>query len=157
MDALPPLHEVGSVFSCCELCTENTRCHWIILAITFVLMTFDMITDWINWIEWYGIGGYDQYFFASAFETIFLCVAAVGSGLWIIEVIVIIKKWINLRRKSQERKTPRGHKNLGARNESKPEDKMRLDWKPELDLRQSEPDIRDDNGCMFEAEEKKLP
>ena len=72
MEALPPLHEVGQVFSCCELCVENKRCHLIILVVTFVLMTFDMITDWINWIEWYGIGGYDQYFFASMFETVFL-------------------------------------------------------------------------------------
>ena len=104
MDALPPLQEIGNFFSCCELCTENRRCHLVILVITFVLMTFDMITDWINWIEWYGIGGYDQYFFASVFETIFLCVAVVSTVLWIVEVIVIIKKWINIYRKRPQRK-----------------------------------------------------
>ena len=116
MDALPPLQEVGNVFSCCELCTENRRCHLIILAITLVLMTFDMITDWINWIEWYGVGGYDQYFFASMFETIFLCVAVVSTTLWIMEVIVIIKKWINIYRKDPERKTTAYDQNIFERN-----------------------------------------
>ena len=128
MDGLPPLHEVGQVFSCCELCVENKRCHLIILVVTFVLMTFDMITDWINWIEWYGIGGYDQYFFASMFETVFLCVAAVGTGLWIMEVCLIVKKLINIRRESLGRKTSTDHRNF---NNYLPKPECRKYYKPE--------------------------
>ena len=78
---------------------KNKRCKQIILIISFTLLTFDMVTDWINWAEWSKVGGYDQYYFASIFQKIFLCVAAVGTGLWIIEVFVIFKKWINIYRK----------------------------------------------------------
>ena len=71
-----------------------------------------MITDWINWAEWSKVGGYDQYYFASIFQKIFLCVAAVGTGLLIIEVFVIIKKWINIYRKPLERNGTMDHKDF---------------------------------------------
>ena len=102
MDALA-LHEVGHIFSCCEPCVKNKRYKQIILIISFVLMTFDMVTDWINYLEWSKVGGYDQYYFVSIFQKAFLCVAAVGTGLWIIEVFVIAKKFINIYRESLER------------------------------------------------------
>ena len=165
MDALPPLHEVGQVFSCCELCVENKRCHLIILVVTFVLMTFDMITDWINWIEWYGIGGYDQYFFASMFETIFLCVAAVGTALWIMEVFVIVKKLVNIRRECPGRKISSNNRNFyehlpkpEVRTYYKPEVRTGLDPKTELDPRNySEPEIRNDKEHMLEPDVKNYP
>ena len=162
MEALPPLHEVGQVFSCCELCVENKRCHLIILVVTFVLMTFDMITDWINWIEWYGIGGYDQYFFASMFETVFLCVAAVGTGLWIMEVFLIVKKLINIRRESHGRKTSIDFYEYLPKPEVRkdyiPEIRTGLDRKAELNPRKySEPEIRNDKEYMFEPDVKNYP
>ena len=107
MDALPPLHEVGQVFSCCELCVENKRCHLIIPVVTFVLMTFDMITDWINWIEWYGIGGYDQYFFASMFETSISvrgCSWDRHCGSW--KYSLLLRSWLTLGVNVLEEKFP---------------------------------------------------
>ena len=101
MDALA-LHEAAYMFSCCELCVKNKRCKQIILVISFVLMTFDVGTDWLNWAEWSKVGGYDQYYFVSIFQKAFLCVAAVGTGLWIIEVFIITKKFINIYREHPE-------------------------------------------------------
>ena len=95
MDAFE-LHEVGHMFSCCEPCVRKRRWKQIFTVVTFMLMTFDLVTDWLNWIQWLGVGGYDQYYFVSIFERLFLCIAAVGTGLWIIEVFVIVKKWINI-------------------------------------------------------------
>ena len=89
------LHEVGHIFSCCESCVKNKRCKQIILVVTFVLMTFDVVTDWLNWLEWREVGGYDQYYFVSIFQKFFLTVAAVGTGLWILELFVLIKSFIN--------------------------------------------------------------
>ena len=106
MDGLD-LHEVGQVFSCCEPCVRNKRCKQIILVLTFVLMTFDTVTDWINWVQWSRVGGYDMYYFASIFERVFLCVAAVGTELWIIEVFVTIKKWINIYQENHQRSPPK--------------------------------------------------
>ena len=98
------LHEFGHMFSCCEPCVRNRRWKQMILIISFVLMTFDVVTDWLNWIEWKEVGGYDQYYFASIFQKIFLCVAAVGTGLWIVELFVIVKKWNNTYNKFPGRK-----------------------------------------------------
>ena len=83
MDGLD-LHKVGHIFSCCEPCVKNKRCKQIMLVVTFLLITFDTVTDWINWIEWIGLGGYDQYYFVSIFQKFFLTVAAVGKdfGYW---------------------------------------------------------------------------
>ena len=59
MEALSAAHDFGGVFSCCKPCTKNKRCKQIILVITFSLMTFDLITDWINWKQWSEVGGYN--------------------------------------------------------------------------------------------------
>ena len=111
------LHEFASIISCCEPCVKNKRCKKIILIISFTLLTFDMITDWINWAEWSKVGGYDQYYFASIFQKIFLCVAAVGTGLWIIELFVIIKKWINIYQKHLGRNASMGEKEFASVSE----------------------------------------
>ena len=58
-------------------------------------MTFDVVTDWLNWLEWSSVGGYDQYYFVSIFQKFFLTVAAVGTGLWILDFFVLIKKFIS--------------------------------------------------------------
>ena len=91
MDALT-LHELGHVFSSCELCVRNITCKLIILIISFILTTFDTITDWINYNEWRGVGGFDQYYFVFIFQMVFMSVAIVGTLLWIVELFVIIKK-----------------------------------------------------------------
>ena len=154
MDALPPLHEVGNVFSCCELCTANKRCHLIILAITFLLMTFDMVTDWINWAEWYGVGGYDQYFFANMFEKIFLGVAMAGTVLWIIEVFIIAKKWIKLIHKHPESNTT---KEEGGFDEFLPKPEIpETPLEPEL-LHCNDSSVQNDSKLMSKLEVEKSP
>ena len=97
------MHEVGHMFSCCKPCVRNKRCKQIILLISFLLITVDVVTDWISWAEWSKVGGYDQYYFVSIFQKAFLCVAAVGTGLWIIEVFIITKMFINICREYPER------------------------------------------------------
>ena len=159
MDALA-LHEIVRMFSCCELCVQNRRWKQFVLVVTFVLMTFDMVTDWINWTQWSGVGGYDQYYFASIFEKLFLCVAAVGSGLWIIEVFVIIKKWNRIYHGHHQRIPSKYHRNfqeflpkpdinysvfecipkINDDDKSPSEPKVRNDEKPP-----SQPEVRNDN------------
>ena len=92
MEILSTVQESSHTFTCCELCVRNIRCRVVILAITFILMTFDMVTDWINWKQWSGAGGYDQHRLVDIFTTAFLCVALVGTVLWIIEIIIIAVK-----------------------------------------------------------------
>ena len=71
------------------------------MAITFILMTFDLVTDWINWKQWSEAGGYDLYHFVFIFTTAFLCVALVGTILWITETIAISVKLLGIiKRKS---------------------------------------------------------
>ena len=96
------LLEVGHMFSCCESCVKKKRYKQIILIVSFVLMTFDVVTDWLNWIEWKEVGGYDQYYFVSIFQNFFLTVATVGTGLWILELFVLTKKFISVFRKYSE-------------------------------------------------------
>ena len=64
-------------------------------------MIFDLVTDWINWKQWSEVGGYNMYGVAYIFTTTFLCVASVGSALWIIETIIIVVKlyWIYKKKK----------------------------------------------------------
>ena len=44
MDVLSTAHDFGNVFSCCEARTKNKRCKQVILVITFILLTFDLVT-----------------------------------------------------------------------------------------------------------------
>ena len=62
-----------------------------------MLMTFDLVTDWINWKQWSEVGGYYGHHLMFIFKTTFLCVASVGTILWIIETITIVIKlfWIH--------------------------------------------------------------
>ena len=161
MDALA-LREVGHMFSCCEPCVRNRRCKQVILIISFVLMTFDMVTDWLNWIQWSGVGGYDQYYFVSIFERLFLCVAAVGTGLWIIQIFVIIKKWINIYHGHPQRIPSTCHRNFHeflpkpdfnySLFESQP--KIVNDDKTlsELKIKNDKPGARNDNKLPSELE-----
>ena len=57
-----------------------------------------MVTDWINWQQWTEVGGYDQHHFAYIFQTAFLCVAGVGTVLWTTEAIIIVTKFLLIRR-----------------------------------------------------------
>ena len=97
MDALSTVQDLGHTFTCCEPCVQNSGCRRVILAITFILATFDLVTDWVNWNQWSVVGGYDQHHFVYIFQTAFFCVASVGTVLWIIETIIIVVKlvWIH--------------------------------------------------------------
>ena len=149
MDELA-LHEVGHIFSCCEPCVRNRRWKQIILVVTFLLMTFDMVTDWINYAEWSGVGGYDQYYFVSIFQKGFLCVAAVGTGLWIIEFFVLIKKFIGFCRSNNEENGLVDQKSF---HECLPNRDLEddLDSLPELQAKNKR-EVEKDDGHLSEVE-----
>ena len=160
MDALD-LHEVGHVFSCCEPCARNRRWKQIILVISFVLVTVDVVTDWINWVQWSGVGGYDQYYFASIFERVFLCVAAVGTGLWIIELFVIVKKWINTKHQHPKEIPPKYRRNF-YNYLPKPEvnfslSKQEVDYTDPEVRKYGEPEVKNNIEHLFELEVKNHP
>ena len=98
MDVLSMVHDFGNVFSCCERCTKNKRCKQTILVITFILMSFDLVTDWINWKLWLEVGGYSFHYLVFVFKTTFLCVAVVGTVIYTTETIVIVLKLFRIHR-----------------------------------------------------------
>ena len=161
MDGLD-LHEVDHMFSCCEPCVKNRRWKQIILVISFVLVTVDVVTDWLNWIQWSGVGGYDQYYFASIFERVFLCVAAVGTGLWIIELLVIVRKWINIYQEQPERIPPKYGRNFHEYlpkpdvNDSLSKQKVRNCSGPEV-RNYRELEVKKNNEHLFDPEVKIYP
>ena len=59
---------------------------------SFILGTVDMVTDWINYIQWSTVGGYDQYYFVFILKTPFLSASLVGTVLWIFEVFLTVKR-----------------------------------------------------------------
>ena len=63
------------------------------IAITFLLTTFDVVTDWLNWKQWSVLGGYNQYEFFHVFDTGFLAVAVVGTTLWALKIVIIVMKF----------------------------------------------------------------
>ena len=92
MDVLSTAHDFDNVFSCCEARTKNKRCKQVILVITFILLTFDLVTDWINWKQWSEVGPYSWHQFVFIYRTTFLCVAVVGTVLNTTEAITIVVK-----------------------------------------------------------------
>ena len=78
------------MFSRCELCIKQELLKMFILIVTFILGTVDLVTDWINFIQWSTVGGYDQYNFVSIFQTTFLFAAFAGTILWTIEVALLV-------------------------------------------------------------------
>ena len=100
MDVLSTANDFGHTFLCCEPCAKRKWCRQVVLVVTFVLMTFDMVTDWVNWKQWADIGGYDRHHFVYIFQTSFLCVAGVGTLLWLFETLIIVVKlhWIRKKR-----------------------------------------------------------
>ena len=61
-------------------------------------MTFDLVTDWINWKQWSEVGGYNWHHLVYIIQIAFLCVASVGTALWTIETITIILKLFDIHR-----------------------------------------------------------
>ena len=72
---------------------DNSRCKGVLIAITFWLTTFDVLTDWLIWKQWAVLGGYNQYEFFHVFDTGFLAVAVVGTTLWTLKVVIIVSKF----------------------------------------------------------------
>ena len=98
MDVLSTAHDFGHVFSCCEGRMKNKRCKQVILVITFIVMTFDLVTDWINWKQWSDVGGYNWHHLVFIFRSAFLFVASTGTVLWITETIMIVVKLFRIHR-----------------------------------------------------------
>ena len=92
MEVLSTALDLSHMCTCSEPCVTNTRYLQVILIVTFILSTFDLITNWINWKQWSDVGGYDQHRIVYIFTTAFLCVALFGTVLWIIETICIVVK-----------------------------------------------------------------
>ena len=104
MEATTALSDgIVSIFSLCGLCTEKQRLKIVVLIVSFILETVDMVTDWMNWNQWRYVGGYNLYHFVFIFRTTFLCAAAMGTFLWTIEVILIIHKGRQLIRRNRNR------------------------------------------------------
>ena len=70
---------------------ENSRRKRVVFAVTFLLTTFDVLTDWLNWKQWAVLGGYNQYEFFHVFDIGFLAVAAVGTILWALKIVIIVR------------------------------------------------------------------
>ena len=93
MEATTALSDgIANIFSLCGLCTEKQRLKIVVLIVSFILETVDMVTDWMNWNQWRSVGGYNLYHFVFIFQTTFLCAATMGTLLWTIEVMLIIHK-----------------------------------------------------------------
>ena len=96
----------ASIFSQCGMCTKKEQLRIAVLIISFILGTVDMVTDWINYIQWKSVGGYDQHYFVYIFTTTFLCAASVGTVLWMIEVIIMIhRSWKFIQRHQNQSNT----------------------------------------------------
>ena len=55
-------------------------------------MTFDLVTDWINWKQWSEVGGYNWHHLIFIFRTTFLCVFVVGTVTYMTEAFTIVVK-----------------------------------------------------------------
>ena len=84
------LDSIGGVFERFELCTIRELLKIVVLAIGFILGTVDLVTDWINWKQWNSVSGGSKILPIHTFQTVFLCVAVVGTILWTIEVCLMI-------------------------------------------------------------------
>ena len=82
----------ASTFSQCGICSKKEQLKIGVLIISFILGTVDMVTDWINYIQWSSVGGYDQHYFVNIFKTTFLCAVVAGTILWTIDLILIIHR-----------------------------------------------------------------
>ena len=89
-------------------------CKRVVLIITFLLMTFDMVTDWFNWKQWSVLGGYNEYEFFHIFATAFLVVAAVGTILWALKTVVIVAKFPSVPHKDERDDTADSEENNDA-------------------------------------------
>ena len=97
------LESFDSVFERFELCTKHKLLKIGVIIISFILGTVDMVTDWINYIQWSSIGGYDQYYFVDIFQTAFLCAGVAGTILWTVEVFLMIKRSREFIRRCQKK------------------------------------------------------
>ena len=71
----------ASTFSQCRICNKKEQLKIVVLIISFILGTVDMVTDWTNYIQWSSVGGYDQHYFVYIFQITFLCAAVAGTIL----------------------------------------------------------------------------
>ena len=98
MEALSTAQDLSNTITCCEPCIKNVRCRKVFLIITFILVTFDLVTDWINWNQWSEVGGYSAHQAIYIYTTTFLLAASFGTALWTIEIITIVIKLFGIHR-----------------------------------------------------------
>ena len=59
-------------------------------------MTFDLVTDWINWKQWSEVGGYSFHHLIFISRTMLLCAAVVGTVLFTTETLTIVVKLLRI-------------------------------------------------------------
>ena len=86
MEAPSTEQDQSHTVTSCEPCVQNIRCRTVILIITAILATFNLVTDWMNLKQWWHAGGYDKYLSVFSFTKIFLYSAANEIALAISEI-----------------------------------------------------------------------
>ena len=66
------LQSFDSVLGCFELCTKHELLKIGVIIISLILGTIDMVTDWINLIQWRSVGGYAQHASVDRFQSVYL-------------------------------------------------------------------------------------
>ena len=126
-------------------------------------MTFDLVTDWINWKQWSEVGGYTGHHFIFMFRTTFLCVAVVGTVIYITETFTIVVKIFRIHKMetsdvenpSHERQvSPRGIRGFCEQQEIKVDEKEKAVKK--IREEQGEKSSPEKLGDENEEEEQKL-
>ena len=73
---------------------RNFWCKQVVVAVTFLLTTFNVVTDWLNWKQRSVLGGYNLYEVFHIFSTAFLAVAVAGTILLILKIVAIAFKYL---------------------------------------------------------------
>ena len=112
------LDSCASILSQCELCSQMELLKIGVFIVIFILGTFDIVTNWMNWKPWNSVEGFDLHYFLNIFQIAFLCTAIVGTFLWAIEVVFMIQRSWHFIRRYQSRSNTKNMKNLRNIQES---------------------------------------
>ena len=112
------LDSCASILSQCELCSKTELFKIGVLIVSFILGTFDIVTDWMNWKQSNPVRGNDLHYFLNIFQIAFLCTAIVGTFLWTMEVVFMIQRSWHFIRRYQSRSNTKNMKNLRNIQES---------------------------------------
>ena len=104
------LDSCASILSQCELCSQMELLKIGVFIVIFILGTFDIVTNWMNWKQWNSVEGFDLHYFLNIFQIAFLCTAIVGTFLWAIEVVFMIQRSWHFIRRYQSRSNTKNMK-----------------------------------------------